>query len=1022
MVQQKRPAMPDVFVFNSPIMYFDATSIRITMRHTFLPILLLLSFSHPVLTQENGSPQYVVSHWGMSDGLPQSSVNDIVQTKDGYLWLATFGGLVRFDGVSFTTFDRSNTKGMQSDRLLALFEDRQGALWCSTENGLIRFQNDSSTSYTISDNSQNFSPLMIAEDSREVLWMSVNGKPYRYSNGTIKQIAVVKDSAMARQALKAKGSVWLAHQKVVLRTLGDTVVQILDLHSLLKSNIKTIVEYPAGSGTCFIGTSGDGILRYKNGTVTPFTEKDGLPSNYIWKFYIDRENTLWVNSYNGQCQWNGNGFTPFKAIPSTKDIQYNCVFEDTEGDYWIGTPANGLFKLQSAIISTIGVRQGIWNEKMLSLTKLNNGTMLFGTNCGGVYEWNHGKATYSSVNAFLPNLCVWSIFQDSKRNIWMGSAGLYRCRDLRTKGVSFNSSNGFEGTDVHAISEDSRGNIWIGCWNGVFVYNGKSFHRYSTDDGLCSNDARVFFEDPSGTMWIGTTGGVNTIHKGTVTTVELLDSNGDSIHPYIRAIHRENDGTMWFGSYGNGLIRLKNGTVTFVTTAQGLFDNIVSHIVEDPEGNFWMGCNRGIFRVSRKELNDVCDGRSDRIHSFSFGTAEGMQSAETNGGFQPNVIFDSPGTIYFPTVSGVAVVNIDRIRHNSIPPPVRIEKVSLENVEIPLTDPLMLEYDSTYLEIHYAALSYKDPTKIYFKYRLEGLQNAWIDAGRARSVVYSKIPPGEYTFRVIASNNEGVWNTNGASIRISVSPPYWLTWWFRGTVILFILFVGPSVYFYRVTQLKKEKMIEELFTRRLIDSQEQERRRIAAELHDGLGQQILVIKNRAEIALQHVEDAAKTAEQLREIVQSSITSIADVRSISHGLRPAHLEQFGLTETITALGDQLQKTSDIEWMYHADDIDGMIPKEREINFYRVLQEGANNILKHSSARQASMMVRRSADTIDAMLWDDGKGFDVMEGARSGGMGLSGMQERIKTLGGSIEIASNTTGGTVIKISIPIQQHG
>jgi signal transduction histidine kinase/ligand-binding sensor domain-containing protein len=990
-----------------------------------LSIVLLFSIVQCAFSQMPGSGKYVVSHWGMEEGLPQSSVNDILQTKDGYLWLATFGGLVRFDGVDFTTFNRFNTKGMRSDRILSLYEDRQGALWLCTEDGFLRFHNGECSTFLLSQESQIYAPDDVAEDSRGVIWLSVHGKPYRFSNGTFVQVPVVTDTLLAARAIGDQGGVWIAHGREILRTIGDSVVLIKDLKAVLKNTIKDFIEFPAHSGVLFLGTNGDGVVKFERGSVVFFTERNGLPSKYIWKLYVDRNNTLWVNSFDGISTWNGTSFAAFKAIRSTKDIQYNAIHEDTEGDYWIGTPSQGLYKVRPSIVTTISASDGLWNDKMLSLSKLQNGTVLFATNCGGIYEWKNGKAALSSVNAFLPNLCVWSVFEDSKRNIWFGSRVLYRSRSLTSRGIVFDSTNGFQGVDIFAITEDSHNNIWIGCFNGVFVYDGKKFRRYSTADGLSYNDTRVFFEDKNGAMWIGTSAGLNVYRDHFLRHIDLFGTGKDTVRshdPYIRAIYEDAEGTMWFGSYGDGLIRMKNGKISFITTRDGMFDNIVSHIVEDTQGNFWMGSNRGISRVNRTELNELCDGLIKTLHAYSYNAEDGMKSAETNGGFQPSVIHDSTGDIFFPTVSGVAIVSTGKTQHNTKPPPVRIERLLLDDREIPVTSAITLPYDSAYIEIRYTALSFPDPNKVQFKYRLEGLNNSWFDAKNRKSALYSKIPPGEYRFHVIACNNDGVWNTAGASLDISILPPFWMTWWFRTAVILFFLAAGPLVYYFRITQLKKEKTVQDRFAEQLIASQEQERRRIAAELHDGLGQQILIIKNRAELALKTVADPVKTEEQLREISGNAVRSMNDVRTISHDLRPVYLEQFGLHDTLENLCEQIKKTSSIACSFYIDRIDGIIPAEKEINFYRIVQEGINNILKHSMATEATFMVRKSDTELTVSLWDNGRGFDMQHESFSTGLGLQGIQERAKTLGGLCDIKSQPGEGTTIMVIIPVHQHG
>lgn len=991
-------------------------------------IFFLSLFSLPAVVagdRPRTSSDFVVTHWDMDKGLPQSSVNDILQSKDGYLWLATFGGLVRFDGVNFTTFNRSNTPGMRSDRVLHVYEVSSGSLWIATEDGFLEFRNGVCTPHVLTVHGQIFSPLQVVEDARGVIWLSLDGKPFRHDGDAFVQAVEVNDPVSILRAERSSAGTVMAHEREIIRTLGDTAVQIADLSSRLRNNIQDIAEYPAGSGIYFLATSGEGVVRYDHGELTFFSEAQGLTSRYTRRLYVDKQNTLWVNCYNGLDTWNGHGFDHFTALPTSKEYEYTSVFEDNEGDHWIGTPSQGFYRVRGAIVTAIDASDGLWNEKMLSLTRLRSGRYLFATNCGGIFEWDGKRAAPSTVNSHLPNQCVWSILEDSKGNVWFGSRGLYRTSALDRRGTAFDTSNGFAGTDVFAMMEDRRGDLWVGCINGLFRYDGRSFRRYGLEDGLSYLDVRTLREDRRGRLWIGTSAGVNVMDNGVITTFDLspVHKEGkDQRQPYVRAIHEDAEGTFWFGTYGDGLIRYKNGTLSVVTMKHGLFDNIVSHIVEDANGNFWMGCNRGIFRVRRTDLNELCGGKRTEVHSISYGTADGMPSSETNGGFQPNTVVDTNGTILFPTVAGVAVVNTRNVRFNAVAPPVHIERTITGSVERSGPDTLTMPYDSAFLEIRYTALSYPQPDKNQFRYKMEGLTEDWFNAGVRRSAVFSKIPPGEYVFRVIASNNDGVWNTAGDSLHIIVTPPFWMTWWFRAILGLLFLAVGPLVFYLRVTQLKKEKENQERFSRQLIESQEKERARIAAELHDGIGQQILVIKNRAEMALGSVNETARTEEQLREIMQSAVSSISDIRSIVHDLRPVHLEQFGLTETLTEMAEQLRESSPIEWSFHFDPLDGLIPSAVEIAFFRVIQESVNNILKHSAAREASVMVRHVEGRITATIWDDGKGFIVEEGKRKGGLGLSGMEERVKVLGGTLEIQSKETIGTTIRIHVPVQLKG
>lgn len=1008
---------------------------RFVVYPLFLGVFLILktifianpiaAFQQPLLQPSalSDKENYVVTRWGIEEGLPQSSVNDIIQTKDGYIWLATFGGLVRFDGHSFTTFNRSNSDGFGSDRILNLYEDTSGIIWLSTERGFTSYKNQQFKTVTLDDVGAINAPQRVVEDSRGIIWGLVDGVPYYFGKDTLLKKEVLVGENLVTEALSDKEGVYLASQKKLLHTLGDSIVLIRDFESEFGSEISDIIEFPKNSGTIYIGTSRDGLFIYKNEKLFSHKNRDGFSSNFIKTLFVDRDSTMWVTTYNGISRFNGKEFEIFDPIKADFEINFTKVFKDNEDNYWLGTQGYGMFSARASIIKNIGKEEGFENDIMLSLSQLKDGRKLFSTNCGGIYEWFEGELSYSILNTHLPNLCVWSIFEDSKNRIWFGAEELYRISssDLSKKGEIIDTKDGFSGNAIHSIMEDSKGNIWIGALDGLFKFNENEFKRFSIKDGLSSENVRVVYEDKTGVLWVGTISGLNKIENGKITPVSLQGgpNYNRANEPYVRAIYEGEKGELWLGSYGNGIFRLKDSEVCNITENDGLFDNIASHLIKDNNGNFWMGSNRGIFRVSGESAKAFCDDESESVQSFSYGVKDGMVSIETNGGFQPSVIQEPSGDLYFPTVGGVSVVSTRNIELNDNNIPVYIEGLRGSESYLPLKKNIELPYNDSFLEINYAAINFTKPEKVKFKYRLEGLSDNWIEVGNRREALYAKIPPGKYTFKVIASNSDGIWNTDGASIDITVIPPYWQTSWFYGLGILFVSGIGYTFLRSRIRMFEKENERQKRFTEQLINSQENERRRIASELHDGLGQQILVIKNRAELAQQSINDSNGIEKQLGEIIQSAISSISDVRSISHGLRPVLLEKFGLTDALTSLLEQLQNTSTVEWSFHIDDIDGCIAHEKEIHFYRVLQEGTNNILKHASASEASVIIKRTENNIKITLWDDGKGFEVKKIDTSEGLGFLGMKERIETLGGTFNVQSDMTSGTQLNILIPIQ---
>jgi signal transduction histidine kinase len=542
------------------------------------------------------------------------------------------------------------------------------------------------------------------------------------------------------------------------------------------------------------------------------------------------------------------------------------------------------------------------------------------------------------------------------------------------------------------------------------------FTAVGASAGLTLTDVRFINEERDGSLWLGGVTGMSRYRNGTFTnytTAQGLSNN------YVRDIYQDSDGTFWIGTYGGGLNRFKDGRFTPITTKEGLFDNIVSRILEDGNGNLWMSCNRGIFRASRKDLNDLADGRQKTINCVSYGVADGMKSNETNGGCEPAGWKDREGKLWFPTIKGVVMIDPNKL--NRLPPPVVVEQVLIEKSAVDLGQKIAMRPGQNDLEIHYTGLSLTAPEKVRFKYKLEGYDRDWVDARERRVAYYTQVTPGTYTFRVMATNNDGFWSTENAAIQLTVIPPIWRTWWFSGLVLLFVAGSILAVYKQRIRSLERARRTQEEFSKQLIASQENERKRIAGELHDSLSQNLVVIKNRAWLSLQEPESHENVLEQMEEIADAADQSLTEVREIAYNLRPFQIDRLGLTAAIESLVAKVD-TPDLRFAAQLDNIDSVLPAEMEINLYRIVQEGINNIIKHSAASQAFIKIKRSQNLIEVAIEDNGRGFDPnvlrsVEPGNGGGFGLIGITERARILGTTPVVQSAAGQGTriVIKLS-------
>ncbi|HMZ21312.1 MAG TPA: triple tyrosine motif-containing protein, partial [Blastocatellia bacterium] len=490
----------------------------------------------------------------------------------------------------------------------------------------------------------------------------------------------------------------------------------------------------------------------------------------------------------------------------------------------------------------------------------------------------------------------------------------------------------------------------------------------------------------------------------------------------VWAIHEDGDGVFWLGSFDGGLSRFKDGHFTNYTTTQGLYNNGVFQILEDERGFFWMSCFRGLYRVGKRQLNDYADGKISAIVCTAFGKADGMLSSDCNGGRQPSGVKTADGRLWFTTLRGVAVVNTDQIMNNSLPPPVLIENATLDRASANLTagisTSLSIAPGQANLEITYTALSFIKSDQIRFKYRLFGQDPDWVEAGTQRKATYSYLRPGSYTFKVIAANSDGVWNTEGAQLLITVLPAFYQTWWFRSLMVLTVAGIIGLIFKRRLDHANHARRAQEEFAQRLIDSQEAERKRIATELHDGLGQSLLVIKNRALLGSATSTEAA-AQEQFTEITETVGDALGEVRAIAYNLRPLHLERLGLTTTLEEIVADVANASGIEIAAAIAPLDGRFTQAQEINLYRIVQECLNNIVKHSQAAQASVILTLRDTELQITISDDGRGFDPAAiPPRRGGMGLTGLAERVRILGGTYQLHSTPGDGTQLRISIPL----
>lgn len=950
--------------------------------------------------------------WTADDGLPQNVITGIAQTPDGYLWIATFNGLARFDGVRFTVFDKSSSPAMNSNRLAALHPDGAGDLWFHTGNGdVIRYHN---RRFVLCTSRQGpLGPLrgiVTRDGAGHILFLSPSTlAQWESAKGEFVPFHLSRSPTSYKAMLWEGGGLWAADAHGFECYVGGHTFFYPLPSWLPASSLRGAARDQ--EGTIWLETVAGRHAKIVAGRIQLLPEKgSNVPATVC---YRDRSGNIFRFEIGSHLTRMVSGVTSSNQVVNAS---FTSLFEDQEGEIWFGTDGQGLFRLQKRLIRTYTKQQGLIDNNVYPIYQDHEGAIWIGAWSSGLSRYREGTFTSYTARDGLPTGLVTAIAEDRNHQIWVSAHGGLRMLSHRR----FVEPHGFiypKHATLQAICQDRTGVLWVGTTLGLVRYQNESSRLITTHDGLAGDDVRVLVETASGDLWIGGYGGLTRLRNGQFThwtTREGLPSNT------VRSVYVDREGVVWIGTYDGGLGRLEGGKITRCNVQNGLFDNGVFQILEDGYGNFWMSCNRGVYRVGKRQLSEVASGKSSSIVSVRYGRLDGMLNVECNGGLWPAGIRARDGTLWFPTQEGVAVIDPSSIPTNPQPPPIVIESAQLEGVSQSLDQPLRIRPNQDNLEIHYTALSFIRSRQIHFRYKLEGLESNWVEAGPRRTAYYSHLPPGSYIFRVIARNSDGIWNNEGQSLSLSVLAPFYQTWWFQ-LIVLFC--VAGLVWFgwrYRVGQLERTQAVQQAFSSQLIASQETERKRIAAELHDSLGQRLVLIKNLALFLwqAQDKDQNGKLARWAEEISAETALAIEETRQISYDLRPYQLERLGLTKALESLIRKTSSASGVPCVMDLNNIDDALPEHLRINFYRVVQECLNNIVKHAQASEAEIcIIRRGLHQITLTVRDDGRGLPSdIRAEDKAGFGLTGMAERARLLGGELTIQSEPGWGTLITLEI------
>ncbi len=984
-------------------------------------------------------------HLTTEDGLSEGVVYCILQDTKGFLWFGTNDGLDRYDGYSITAFKNKpyDSLSLIGSQVITLLEDKYGGFWVGTQKGLHRFDSETETFQRYQHHPQKPTSITqndihsLCEDSSGNIWIGTgNGLDFvtagslgssskqsitfqHITNGFLETKS--KSNVVVRSlTCNSSGTVWIGtYSHLYSFHPGDTAVTHVYTFQDFFGNpaqANVMCEFPRG--TLWIGMM-DELFRYEisTGNIISVQEFHSASANEktVRAILPDHEGNLWFATHAGLYKLNKelHSFQRFTHIPTdTRTLSKERLYalcQDRSGVLWVGTFGTGVDR-------TNLIRKQFQHFRVSSDSKMNMVTSLFEDQIGHVWfsDWEHGlfeldrKTNISNLFNISQELNGMTELDD-ENILFAFKVNMEYIRDQRkfiksqttsvssfvpdgeavwfTDGASLKKFNFttnellkefpvsmFEGTPSPVLV-DSKGILWIsqsGLWSLNPETREMKRYRYDPNNlkSISSESITSMCEDDAGMIWIGTREGLNRFDRKDETFTHYFEKDGLP-NDVIYGILKDETGSLWM-STNRGLSRLNPATGTFRN-----FD------VDDG--------------LQANEFNAKAFFKSNRGEMF-FGGVNGFNS------FFPNEIKDNP---HIPSIvlTDFRVFNETRTFDGSFS----------------TLDAITLQHDENFFSFEFAALDFANQKKNKYKYKLDGFDENWVNAGTRRIATYTDVHPGKYIFRVKGSNNDDVWNEEGLTISVTIVPPFWATWWFRFFVGIVIIALGPIVYYRRINVLKREKKVQEEFSRQLIESQERERKRIAAALHDSLGQNIIISKNHAMMGLK-VSNEQTSKEHLTEISSLLSQSLDEVREIAYNLRPYHLDRIGLTRTIEFIIHKVKSSTTIECLTDIEHIDKLLPSEGEISLYRIVQESINNVVKHSGATQLKLTIQTTAQYLHVEISDNGRGFDTesfpVHLESKSGFGLTGIAERVRLLNGTLSFNSIKEKGTTLLIDLPV----
>jgi len=947
--------------------------------------------------------QYVREQWTTESRFPGGAVNGITQTADGYLWIGTDTGLIRFDGLNFRPVSFTSITNALNIAILQLLTDARGTLWIRPEGAYLVSQKDGgfeSVRYGL------YAITAMSKDNHDgILVSDIEKGTFRFSGDDVQKLGPSSPPVVSL-AETAEGKIWIG-------TLGDGLFLLTGARltkvsaGLSDRKINCLLpigeELWVGTDTGLYHGNSNGFRRVK---LPPF-----LGSVQVLSILRDRDSNIWVGTARGLVRINEKGISFSEESELRGDGGINVLFEDREGNLWIGG-ARGIGRIRdSAFLTYSSVNDRRFEHGGPTYVD-QEGRTWFAPAQGGLYVLQNGRA--QPVASIPARDVVYSI-SGRADEVWVGRqrGGLTRLR-FRNGSISsqsYSEANGLAQNSVYAVYESRDGSVWAGMLNGgVSKFKDGRFTTYTTTNGLPSNTVSSILETRDGVMWFATPSGLSSFSNGqwrTYTTVEGLPSLE------VNCLFEDSSGILWSGT-SSGLAFLASNRFQIPHEPPDVLRKQIVGMAEDKSGRFWIATSDHVLRVPRDKLvSGVVQGADVR----EYGQADGLEST---GGVKRSrsVVSDSAGRIWLSLSRGLSVVNPSQITDNSAPALPHIEAVFADGSPVDFRQPFRISTKQQKTTFRFVALSLANSERVRYRYKLDGFDHGWSDPVASREATYTNLGAASYRFRVIACNSDGLWDASEAAVGFEVEPTVWQTWWFRTSSAALILFLVWCVYLYRLHQLAKEFNIR-------LEERVGERTRVARELHDSLLQGFQGMMFRLQAVRDLLPGRASEAMQALDVaLERGDRAIAEGRDTVSDLRESIVGDKDLAEALTALGEELAAQSDNGAVRHIRVL--VEGKQKELNpmlrdeIYRIAREALRNAFRHAKAQKIEAEITYGDSDFRLRVRDDGSGIDsrvANRGARAGHWGLPGMRERAKGFGGKLEVWSEQGAGTEIELIVP-----